>query len=291
MSERSVEEVRADEARGLAPDTVPYEPIDAPGPAGIVPLRLYRPPHRGRDPLPALVWFFGGGWVMGSLAAAAPVCARLAEAAGCAVVSVGYRRAPEHRFPAAVDDCAAATRWLLENSESLGLDPARVAVGGASAGGTLAAVVAQLERGSVPPLAFQVLVYPVTAYRSGTPSLTSRGDPYFLDAAAVEWVWSQYLPEGVDPDDPRISPLRAQDLRGLPPTLVVLAGDDPLHDEGLLYAERLTAAGVATEVADFLEMVHGFFSLTDSLDAAAEAQARVAAALRGVFAASLSQPT
>ena len=229
-----------------------------------------------------LVWLFGGGWVMGSLDAAASVCARLAEQAGSAVVSVGYRRAPEHRFPSAVDDCLAATRWLRNRARQFGLDPGRVAVGGASAGATLAAVVALLEK----RLALQVLIYPITAYRSQTPSLTARGDPYFLDEPALEWVWSHYLPEHFDPEDLRISPLRARDFRGLPPALVLVAGHDPLHDEGVLYAERLAAAGIKTELLEFPGMAHGFFAWAGRVDAADVAHARVAQSLRRAFAGS-----
>jgi acetyl esterase len=283
VSERTVDEARADEARALRPAACRYESLSAPGSAGPIAVRLYRPPEAS-PALPALVWLFGGGWVLGSLDASAAVCAGLAERARCCVASVDYRRAPEHRFPAAVDDCEAATRWLREQAGELGLDPGRVAVGGASAGATLAAVVALLERGREPQLVFQVLVYPATAYRSGTASLTERGDPYFLDAAALDWAWSHYLPDGADPNDMRISPLRAESLTGLPPALVVVAEHDPLHDEGLLYAERLAAHGVETEVVEFPGMVHGFLSQAERLDAAGEAQARVADSLRRAFA-------
>jgi acetyl esterase/lipase len=283
VARRTVDEARAEEARNLQPLTATFEPLRAPGPAGPLALHLYRPRRAQPAPLPALAWLFGGGWVLGSLVAAGPVCAALAEHAGCAVVAIDYRRAPEHPFPAAVDDCVAGARWLREEAAGLGLDPDRIAIGGASAGGTLAAVVALIDRGREPAFVLQVLVYPLTAYRSGTPSLASRGDPYFLDEAALEWAWSHYLPEGFDPGDPRISPLRAPDHRGLPPALVVLAGHDPLHDEGLLYAERLEQAGVSAEVVDFPGMVHGFFSLTGIVDAADEAQRRVAVALRRAF--------
>jgi len=276
----SVQEAREEEARGLWPCAAPYEPLTAPGPGGPIPLRLYRPANGDAHGLPVLVWLYGGGWVMGSLDAAAPVCARLAEQAGCAVVAVEYRPAPEHRFPAAVDDCLAATRWIRDRGRQLGLDSGRVALGGASAGGTLAAVVALLET----RLALQVLVYPITAYRSRTPSLAARGDPYFLDEAALEWVWSHYLPEHFDPNDLRISPLHARDVRGLPPALVLVAGHDPLHDEGVLYAKRLEAAGIETELLEFPGMAHGFFGWAGRVDAADEAQTRVAHSLRRAFA-------
>jgi acetyl esterase len=283
VSERTVDEARAEEARNLPPDTIPHEALTAPGPAGVIDLRVYRRAAADVHPLPVLVWFFGGGWVLGSLAATAPLCAALAERAGCAVISVGYRRAPEHRFPAAVDDCLAGTRWLRDHADQLGLDGDRVAVGGASAGGTLAAIVALLEKEREPALVLQVLVYPVTAYHSGTASLTERGDPYFLDGAAVDWAWSHYLPTEADTDDPRISPLRAPDLRGLPRAVLVLAGQDPLHDEGLLYAERLEAEGIGAEVIDFPEMVHGFLALSPDVDAAEQARTLIGLSLRGAF--------
>jgi acetyl esterase len=274
VADYTVAEARAEEAARL-PDLVRADgELTIPGPGDPIQLRLYS--GSTREPLPALVYFFGGGWVLGSLDAVAPTCRNLAALAECTVVAVGYRRAPEHRFPAAVEDCVAATRWIAEHGGELGLDASRFAVGGASAGGTLAAVVAQ----QVPSVAFQLLVYPVVAYRSGTRSLAEAGDPYFLDEAALEWSWSNYLPVGADPDNPRVSPLRAADFHGLPAAFVLVAGHDPLHDEGLAYAERLAASGVRVEVADYPTMVHGFFSMLGVLDAAAEAQARAARALR-----------
>ena len=274
VAQRTVAEARAEEAARL-PGSVPADDeLTIPGPGGSIPIRVYR--GGAREPSPALLYFFGGGWVLGSLDAAAPTARNLADLAELTVVAVGYRRAPEHRFPAAVDDCVAATRWLAAHGDSLGIDVTRIAVGGASAGGTLAAVVAQ----QVSTVSFQLLVYPVVAYRSGTRSLAEAGDPYFLDEAALEWAWSNYLPGGADPDDPRISPLRAPDLHGVPPAFVLVAGHDPLHDEGLAYAERLAASGVSVEVADYPTMAHGFFSMLGVVDSAAEAQARAARALR-----------
>jgi acetyl esterase len=266
---RPVAELTADEARG-------------PGPARgeTLRFRIYRPRERSRRPLPVLVYFHGGGFALGGLDANDEVCAALAREAGCAVVAAEYRLAPEHPFPAGIEDCDAALRRVAAEAEGLGLDGRRIAIGGASSGATLATVVARLarDRGG-PKLNFQLLVYPVVAYRSGTPSLAERGDPYFLDAAALEWVWSHYLPRGVDTDDPRISPLRATDLRGMPPALVILAGEDPLHDEGLLYAEALAQAGVEVQVVEYPGLPHGFFSLLE-LDAATSAHQRAGEALR-----------
>jgi len=285
VHELSVDEARAAEA--LAPRSA-REPVaevverSLPGPSGGIRARFYLP---GEDrPWPVLVYFFGGGWVLGSLDAVDPICRRLANAVPCAVVSVEYRRAPEHRFPAGLEDCYAATSWVGEHGASLGLDPDRVAVGGASAGGNLAAGVALLarERGG-PRLAFQVLVYPLLDHAAETPSGREALDDPFFGPKDVAWCWSQYLAEPSDGDSPLASPLRAADLEGLPPALVVTAELDPLRDEGELYAERLGEAGVPTELVRFEGMVHGFFSRPDKLEAAVEAQSLAASALRVAF--------
>jgi acetyl esterase len=250
-----------------------------PGPAGPIPIRVYRP--QSAQPLPALVYFFGGGWVLGSLDTGDGVCRRLANSTPCAVVAVSYRRAPEHPFPAAVEDCDAATRWLAEHGADLGVDSRRLAVGGASAGGNLAAATAQLahEQGG-PSLRFQFLVYPPLDYRADTPSMRETVDPVFFDCNDVAWCWAHYLACDSDGESPLASPLRARNLRGLPPTLVITAELDPLRDEGELYAARLAAAGVPTELVRFEGMVHGFYSMNGVLGAAEQAQAVTAAALR-----------
>lgn len=254
-----------------------------PGPAGPIPIRVYRP--KSRQSLPALVYFFGGGWVTGSLDTGDRVCRRLANSTPCAVVAVSYRRAPEHRFPAAVEDCDAATRWVAEHGEQLGVDPRRLAVGGASAGGNLAAACAQLarERGAR-GLRLQFLVYPPLDYRADTPSMRETVDPVFFDHNDLAWCWAHYLAHDSDGESPLASPLRAPDVRGLPPTLVITAELDPLRDEGELYAARLAAAGVPTELVRFEGMVHGFYSMNGVLGAADEAHAVTAAALRRAFA-------
>ena len=250
-----------------------------PGPAGLIPIRVYRP--QGAQVLPALVYFFGGGWVTGSLDTADRVCRRLANSTPCAVVAASYRRAPEHRFPAAVEDCDAARRWLAGHGAELGVDSRRLAVGGASAGGNLAAATAQLahEQGG-PGLCLQVLVYPLLDYRADTPSMRETVDPVFFDRNDVAWCWAHYLTCDSDGDSPRASPLRAADLRGLPPALVITAAIDPLRDQGELYAARLAAAGVPTELVRFDGMVHGFYSMTGVLGAAQQAQAVTVASLR-----------
>jgi acetyl esterase len=255
-----------------------------PGPAGPIPIRVYRP--QAAQLLPALVYFFGGGWVTGSLDTADPVCRRLANSTPCAVVAVSYRRAPEHPFPAAVEDCDAATRWLAEHGADLGVDSRRLAVGGASAGGNLAAAIAQLahEQGG-PSLRLQVLVYPLLDHRADTPSMRDTVDPVFFDRNDVAWCWAHYLARDSDGDSPLASPLRARDLRGLPPALVITAGIDPLRDQGELYAARLAAAGVPTELVRFDGMVHGFYSMNGVLGAAEQAQTVTAAALRRALSA------
>jgi acetyl esterase len=247
-----------------------------------VPVRVYMP--EAPPPLPVFVYFFGGGWVLGSLDAVDPICRRLANATPCAVVSVAYRHAPEHPFPAGLEDCYAATRWVADHGVELGLDPDRLAVGGASAGGNLAAAVALLarERGE-PALVLQLLVYPPLDHRADTPSMQQRLDPLLLGAPDVAWCWSHYLADPADGDDPLASPLHAEDLRGLPAALVITAELDPLRDEAESYSARLAEAGVATELVRFDGAVHGFFSKPDRFEAAADAHALAAAALRRAF--------
>ena len=247
-----------------------------------MPVRVYVP--EAPRPLPVLVYFFGGGWVLGSLDAVDPVCRRLANATPCAVVSVAYRRAPEHPFPTGLEDCYAATRWVAEQGAKLGLDSARLAVGGASAGGNLAAAVALLAREREGPgLALQVLAYPPLDHRANTPSMTDPLDPLFFGREDLAWCWSHYLVEAADGDSPLASPLRAQDLRGLPAALVITAELDPVRDQGELYAARLAEAGVPVDLMRFEGAPHGFFSKADRFDAAAEAQALAASALRLAF--------
>jgi acetyl esterase/lipase len=255
-----------------------------PGPGGRIPIRVYRPDSV--RPLPVLVYFFGGGWVTGSLDTGDRVCRRLANSTPCAVVAVSYRRAPEHRFPAAVEDCDAATRWVVEHGAELGVDTQRMAVGGVSAGGNLAAACSQLAQArGAPNLRFQFLVYPPLDYRADTPSMRETVDPVFFDRNDVAWCWAHYLARESDGESPLASPLRAVDLHGLPPALVITADLDPLRDEGELYAARLASAGVPTELVRFPGVVHGFYSMNGVFRAAEEAQATTAAALRRALAA------
>lgn len=284
LHELTVTEARAAELAEL--DRGPPEPVShvvdrvVPGPGGEVPVRAYLP--EATRPLPVLVYFFGGGWVLGSVDAVDPVCRRLANRTPCAVVSVAYRRAPEHPFPAGLEDCYAATRWVADHGADLGVDPGRLAVGGASAGGNLAAAVALLarERGG-PELALQLLVYPPLDHRAV--ALSTRHDPLLFGARDVAWCWSHYLADAADGDNPLASPLRAEDFRGLAPAFVITAELDPLRDQGERYAARLAEAGVSSELVRFDGAVHGFFSRPDQFDAAVEAQALAASALRRAF--------
>ena len=286
LHELSVAEAREAEIADL--ERTPPEPVArvlervVPGSGGDIPVRMYLPD--AVRPLPTLMYFFGGGWVLGSLAAADPVCRRIANATPCAVVSVAYRRAPENPFPAGLEDCYAALRWIAENDAKLGLDSTRLAVGGASAGGNLAAAVALLAREREGPgLALQVLVYPPLDHRADTPSMREALDPLFFGREDLAWCWSHYLAEPVDGGNPLASPLRAHDLSALPAALVITAELDPVRDQGELYAARLTEAEVPAELVYFEGMVHGFFSKADRFDAGAEAQALAASALRRAF--------
>ena len=241
-------------------------------------VRAYRPVSG--EVLPALVYFHGGGWTIGDLDTHDVLCRQLANGARCAVFSVDYRLAPEAPFPAAVDDCLAATRHVFSNAEKLKVNPGQVAVGGDSAGGNLAAVVA-LHRQR--PLAFQLLIYPATDQRCNTDSHRRNGEGYLLTREAIEFFRRCYLPEKEHWADWRASPLLAASHAGLPPAFVITAGYDPLRDEGRQYAERLAQAGVEVAYRDYSDMVHGFVLFGGVLDTANTAVADCCAALRGAF--------
>lgn len=262
------------------------ENLHAPGAAGEMPVRLYRPlSSRAEDRVPALVYFHGGGWTIGDCDTHDVVCREFANLARCAVVSVDYRLAPEHKFPAAVDDAVAATRWVAGTAERLGLDGRRLAVGGDSAGGNLAAVVAlRLRAEGGPLLAMQVLIYPATDMAADTPSHTSFADGYLLTRESVLWFRSNYLRGHDDVADWRASPLKAPDLSRLPPAYVVTAGFDPLRDEGRAYAERLQAAGVKVTYECFEGMIHGFITMGGVIAAARHAIYRASQGLEQAFA-------
>jgi acetyl esterase len=243
-----------------------------------LPVRVYRPTDAAT--LPALVYYFGGGWTLGTIDTADGICRSLANAAGCAVVAVGYRLAPEHKFPTAVHDCLAGLRWA---ASAPGIDPDRIAVGGDSAGGNLAAAVTLLARSDGPAIAHQLLVYPNTLYGADYDSVRAGTDPLLFNRTSVDWYWGHYLADPADGLDPLASPLRAPDHSGLPPATVITAEYDPLRDEGEAYAAALAAAGVPVELRRFDGMIHGFFAMAGQLDAGREALSWAAARLRAAL--------
>ncbi|AUY47990.1 alpha/beta hydrolase [Streptomyces sp. CB01881] len=268
-------------AAGTPEPVAAVEEHRIPGPAGELTLRLYRPEQAGGAALPALLYLFGGGWTLGSPDTSDAICRRLTNAVGCVTASVGYRLAPEHPFPAAVHDCRAAAHWLAGHAADLGIDPQRLAVGGDSAGGNLAAALTLLARDEGgPALRHQLLVYPNTDHRADTASLREHDDPALFNRRSVAWYWGHYLADPADGDHPHASPLRAPSLAGLPPATVITAEYDPLRDEGEHYAEALRAAGVVVESRRYAGMPHGFFAMTGVLDAAAAAQQYAAERLR-----------
>ncbi len=249
-----------------------------------VPVRIYTP--SGAGPFPVLSWFHGGGWVIGNLETADAVSRQLAVGANCVVVSVDYRLSPEAKFPVPFDDCYAVTQWLAENGVSINVDPSRIAVGGDSAGGNLAAGVslAAKDRGGL-PIAFQLLVYPVTAVDFGTGSYKDNADGYLLTMDGMKWYWKHYLSSEADASNPYAAPLAAKDLSGLPPALVITAEFDPLRDEGEAYAKKLQAAGVATTATRYDGMIHGFFGMSAVMDKGAQAISQASKELKTAFAA------
>ena len=238
-----------------------------PGPEGELPVRVYTP--RGAAPFPVVVYFHGGGWVIGDIETHDPLCRALANAAAALIVSVDYRLAPEHKFPAAAEDAYAATVWVREHAAELGGDPERMCVCGDSAGGNLSAVVALMarDRGG-PEIAYQGLLYPVTDHNFETRSYRDNAEGYLLTREAMIWFWEQYLTKEAAAHEPYASPLRAPDLSGLPPALVVTAEYDPLHDEGEAYAQQLEQAGVRVRYMRYDGLVHGFLRRTKALDRA-----------------------
>ena len=267
---------------GRLPEVGRVEDHVIPGPASPVRLRLTAPAGEGL--VPGLVYFHGGGFVVGSLYSHDHLCRALTRASGVAVVSVDYRLAPEHPFPAAVDDADAATMWVAENAEALGIDPARLGVGGDSAGGNLAAVVARRSRDrGGPALAAQVLIYPATDCDLDTISYLANADGYFLTRSAMAWYWDQYAPDKSRRTGPDASPLRAADFAGLPPAVVVTAEYDPLVDEGVAYARRLAEAGVPVRALHYEGMIHGFLRRYHALDRGKAALAEVGAAVEEVL--------
>ncbi len=248
-----------------APALPRIEDISIPGPAGAIPARVYAP-SAGTTPLPAVAYFHGGGWVQGDLETHHGLCARLAKHAGALVVAVDYRLAPEHKFPAAVDDCLAAYRWLRTKGRDVGADTGRVAVAGDSAGGNLSAVVSQLAAsGGVPAPTCQVLIYPAVDFSLDTNSHKDLADGHVIPRDRILWYMEQYLRNDADKSDLRASPLRAASLKGQPAAMIVTAGFDPLRDEGRTYGDRLREAGVDVVYREYPGQIHAFVSLTKAI--------------------------
>ncbi len=251
-----------------APQTIEVHQIHdrtIPGPGGEIPVRIYRP--GGDDAKPAIVFYHGGGWVIGSLDTHDGACRAYANATDAVVVSVDYRLAPEHPFPAASDDAFAALEWVHAQADDLGIDTTRVAVAGDSAGGNLAAVVAQIARDAGgPPVCFQLLIYPVTDHEFDSDSMNDNAEGYFLTRDAMRWFFSHYLDDQEQGADPLVSPIRASDLSGLPPAFVMTAEFDPLRDQGVAYAVAMSEAGTVVAATTYDGVFHGFLSMMDWID-------------------------
>lgn len=255
------------------------------GPGGDIPIRVYSPqPAGGGGKLPMLVFFHGGGWVMGSLDTHDGACRRITKLSECMVISVDYRLAPEHKFPAALQDSIAAVVGVFDLADELGGDAARLAVGGDSAGGNLAAVVAMMAKESGhPPIAFQLLIYPVVTCGYDTPSMRANAEGQLLTLKGMQWFWDHYLNDPGDAESPLASPMKAAGISGLPPAHVVTAEYDPLLDEGEAYADLLREADVAVTAKRYDGLMHGFINMT-STKCANSAIAEMAAVLRTALA-------
>jgi acetyl esterase/lipase len=268
----------------VGPKDVPIGKVEnrrIPGPAGEIPIRIYTPVAAGADALPVLVYFHGGGFVIGDLETHDGLCRQFANEGAYRVIAVDYRLAPEHKFPAAIDDAFAAVSWIETHAAELGVDANRIAVGGDSAGGALAVEVTQLAKAKgAPKIAFQLLMFPVTQIGQETASLREFAVGYFLDKPTLDWFFAHYIPTGTDIMDTRVSPLHAPDVKGLPPAYVMLGGFDPLHDEGLAYAQKLRDAGVKVEIKDYADLVHCFIYMQAVLPQAHTAVAVAAKAVR-----------
>ncbi|HEX6753508.1 MAG TPA: alpha/beta hydrolase [Solirubrobacterales bacterium] len=283
---RTVEQARAENLAGVPVVSGPPRPMARvenmviPGPAGQIPARLYVALGAPPAPQPLLVYYHGGGWVIGDLETHDGLCRFLAEHSGCRVLSIDYRLAPEHPFPAPVEDAVAAFGWAAEHAGELGADPARIAVGGDSAGGNLAAAVCLQTRGNGAQPAMQLLLYPVTDAVGGQASRDTFAEGFLLTRNDMDWFEGHYIPDGCDESDPRISMMRAPDPSSLPPAYVATAGFDPLRDEGEVYASRMREAGVKVALQRHPGLIHGFANLTAICPSARTAMLEVAGALR-----------
>jgi acetyl esterase len=283
------QEARARAAAAVIPVPNP-EPVTRvqnrtfPGPETDVPLRIYWP--SGRGPFPALVYIHGGGWVQGDLHSADANCRSLTNGGGCVTISVDYRLAPEAKFPKPLADCFAAVQWVADNAASLNIDPDRIAVGGASAGGNLAAAVALLARDEGGPrLVHQLLIYPATDATCASESYkTNGGSEYGLGTVAMHWYWAHYLRNEGDYKHPLASPLFAEDFSNLPPAMIVTAEYDPLRDEGEEYGRRLQAAGTPADIRRYDGVAHGFVTSAAMIDIGKQALKDCGEALRKAFA-------
>ncbi len=254
------------------------------GPTADLPIVIYRP--AGDGPFPALIYFHGSGWVILNLDVVDVPLRALANRSGCVMIAVNYQKAPEHPFPTAFDDCHATVQWVAEHAEELDVDPSRIGVGGDSAGGNLAAAIALQARQTGPPLRCQILVYPVTDHSFDTRSYEENAEGYILQRETMKWFWGHYVRTSADGADWRASPLRASDLSGLPPALVITAEYDPLRDEGEAYADRLRDAGVDVTLHRYDGMVHGFMYMAGVLDDARLVIDEIAASLSTTLAGS-----
>jgi len=261
-----------------SPNVNQIDNIDVPANHGNIACRLYKPTTS--DQLPILIWFHGGGWVLGDLDSADYPCRDLAVKSGCAVLSVNYRLAPENQFPAAFDDCIDVVQWVFENPQAISADTTRVAVGGDSAGGNLAACTAIAARDHALPIMFQLLIYPVIETLFDNKSYLDNSAGYLLSKELMVWFWDEYAPDKNSRNDARLQPLQAG-LNNLPPTWILTCDHDPLRDEGLKYANALSEAGVPVFLRESRDTVHGFFTMP--LDVSARARSEAAQALKQAF--------
>ena len=267
---------------GIPEAVASVEERHIPGPAGDIPIRIYTP--QGQGPFPALIYYHGGGWVIGNLDVVDVPCRQLANRTGCVVISVDYRLAPEHPFPAPAEDAYAAVEWVAANGDEIDVDSSKIAVSGDSAGGNLAAVVCLMakDKGG-PKISYQILFYPVTEHSYETKSYQENADGYFLTKDSMVWFWNHYLQQEEDGKNPYASPLLAEDVSGLPPALVVTAEYDPLRDEGEAYAKKLLDAGVGVTLKRYEGLIHGFIWMTGALPQGIEAIELAAEELKAVF--------
>ncbi|MBV9767999.1 MAG: alpha/beta hydrolase [Bryobacterales bacterium] len=292
MEQMTPEEIRANRAAhaddmaalaGPVQEVARVEDRSIPGLAQPIPIRVYWPSTQKN--LPALVYYHGGGFVIGTLDSVDRTCRALASASGCVVISVDYRLAPEHKFPAAVEDADAAVRYVAEHADDFDVDKNRIAVGGESAGGNLATVVCLLarDRGG-PKIAFQLLVYPLTDYDDDRPSLQEFAEGYFLTRSMMDYFWGHYLPLPSEGHHPHASPIKAESLAGLPPAMIITAECDPIRDQGEAYAQRLREAGVPVSTKRYEGAIHVFFNLAGIVDSGQQAIADASRALRTALA-------